>query len=108
MPEPIGRMIQRRRKELGLEAGDLAEAIGMSKSAVQSIESGRTKSLSPGVVRALAETLEISRLDLVIALGYLDPSDVPGVAVAERRLEEAVRALDAARRELERYRERGG
>ena len=61
--------IIRRRKGLKLSQQDMADKIGMSRTAYRNIEKGETKLLSENVAR-IAEALEMDAEELVLGYSY--------------------------------------
>lgn len=73
--ETIGPLIAARRKAAGLSQTDLARMIpGLTRSALNSIENGATKTISAEVANELVKILPVTMAELVRALGY----DLPG------------------------------
>ncbi len=64
----LGNRVRELRKALGLSQEKLAERIGVDRSYIAHIESGRTKMPSADVITALASALETSPEDLFRAM----------------------------------------
>lgn len=77
----LGALIADRRRQAGYSQADLARLLpGVSRSALNSIEGGTTKTISPVVANELVKILPVSMPELVRAMGF----DLPGVrGVAE-------------------------
>ena len=59
VPLDISSRLNARRRELGLSVGDLASRLGMSRSNVEALMSGK-RSPTPGVVEGLIRALELN------------------------------------------------
>ena len=64
VPE-LSRQVARRRKELGLSQGTLAQKAGISKNYVWLIERGDAQNLSVGILHRLASALETTPNELL-------------------------------------------
>ena len=64
----LGNRVRELRKALGLSQEKLAERIGVDRSYIAHIESGRTKMPSADVITALARALETTSEDLFRAM----------------------------------------
>jgi len=61
----VGKLIQRRRKELGLTLEDVGKAVGVGRSTVQRWESGLIKNMGRDKIALLAKVLQISPVKIV-------------------------------------------
>jgi transcriptional regulator with XRE-family HTH domain len=59
-PETFARRVRRLRQARGLSQEDLARRVGVSKTQVYLVESGRTQSPQPGKLRRYAQALGVS------------------------------------------------
>ena len=71
----IGKMIYRRRKELGLTLEEVGNAVGVGKSTVRRWENGMIKNMGRDKIAALAKVLQISPVELVPAAGAVHSED---------------------------------
>lgn len=85
----IGERIRRRRSELGLTQGRLAEAAGITPSAVSQIESGAIRALKSETLSRVALALQTTALELTAGL---EDGNTP-LPVDEQRLLESYRGL---------------
>lgn len=90
MEEDFSDYIVRSREAIGLSQAQLADRAGVSRQIVNRLENGVTKLPTPVVRRALAQTLGVSHLELLVAAGELT-ADEAGVMTAEDSA--ALRAL---------------
>ena len=67
----IGKMIQKRRKELGLTLEDVGKAVGVGRSTVQRWESGLIKNMGRDKIAQLAKVLQINPIEIVPMDGVL-------------------------------------
>lgn len=65
MPPGLGPLIRRRREDLRLTQAQLASKVGVSRSAVNEWEHGRTKQLRGRNIYRLAKVLEVDPLELL-------------------------------------------
>lgn len=68
--QPLGEMIRNRRMQLGLSRLKLAGLCGISHTEVARIENGERQLPSVKVLYALAESLQLSRDEVLSAAGY--------------------------------------
>lgn len=67
----LGELVRVAREREGLTQADLAERLGIERTMVSQLELGRPKKpIEPTVVNRLATILNLSVLEMVIALGY--------------------------------------
>ncbi|WP_027015660.1 helix-turn-helix domain-containing protein [Comamonas composti] len=85
----IGERIRKRRAELALTQGRLAEAAGITPSAVSQIESGAIRTLKSDTLSRVALALQTTALELTAGLA----GDNAPLPVDEQRILEAYRAL---------------
>src|SRR5690349_18181131 len=79
-----------------MTAEDVAKAVGLSRSAVEALENGRTE--KPEDVRLLkvfARVLEVSQVQVLVAAGLLDEDEARGLLSADA-VRNAEAALEAA------------
>lgn len=92
----IGERIRARRAELGMTQGRLAEAAGITASAVSQIESGAIRTLKNDTLARVALALQTTALELTAGL----EDDNAPLPVDEQRLLESYRALPAPLQEI--------
>ena len=79
-PNRLGERLKELRMGLGLSQRGLADLAGLTKSHVASIEQGKVDLPPRYKLYALAETLETTTADLLMAAGYLEePATIKGV-----------------------------
>lgn len=76
MSDGIGAFVRRKRIELGYTQTELAQVMGMTRSHLSVIESGKIALPQAAVRRTLAKTLGVSHLDLLIEAGELLPEEI--------------------------------
>jgi transcriptional regulator with XRE-family HTH domain len=74
----FGDFLIERRERLGMNQTMLADAAGISKSAINAMEHGRVRLPGPERRRAIAAALKVRHVDLLVAAGELDPDEVRG------------------------------
>ncbi len=80
--ETISELIQRRIRELGISKSALAERVGVSRAYIGDLANGTAKTRSgfyrpkPEIVKKLAESLEVSEIEILNALGYAPQNKV--------------------------------
>jgi len=67
----LGALVKQHREAKGLSQGDLGKMVGVERSYIGHIESGRTKTPSREVLTGLAQTLDVSMPQVLAAAGYL-------------------------------------
>ncbi|WP_336696298.1 helix-turn-helix domain-containing protein [Delftia acidovorans] len=92
----IGERIRARRAELGMTQGRLADAAGITASAVSQIESGAIRTLKNDTLARVALALQTTALELTAGL----EDDNAPLPVDEQRLLESYRALPAPLQEI--------
>lgn len=92
----IGERIRARRAELGMTQGRLADAAGITASAVSQIESGAIRTLKSDTLARVAMALQTTALELAAGLES-EPAALP---VDEQRLLEGYRQLDAPLKDI--------
>lgn len=97
----LGALIRMRRDHLGLTAQEVGDAVGLSRSGIEAIENGRTRNPSPDVMRGLSDLLGISRVELLVAAGYLDEAEASPLIQLHETLA-ALREIQEANQRLER------
>ncbi|CAM4351007.1 helix-turn-helix domain-containing protein [Comamonas aquatilis] len=85
----IGERIRARRGELGMSQGRLAEAAGITASAVSQIESGAIRNLKSETLNRLVFALQTTALELTAGLG----AEKQSLPADELLLLEAYRSL---------------
>lgn len=70
-------LLSRARQSVGLSLGQLADASGISKTHLFNLEQGAVSKVQPAMLRALAEPLEVSIVDLYAAAGFALPDELP-------------------------------
>ena len=68
----LGRQIFRRRKELGITQGELAEQAGISRNYVSLIERGEASNVSVNILNSLAAALETTPAELSGQSGWAE------------------------------------
>lgn len=76
MDTGIGAFISRRRDELGLTQTALAERVGLKRSHLSLIESGKIALPSADVRRRIAAELGVRHVDLLVIAGELAPDEI--------------------------------
>lgn len=71
----LGEYLIRVRSDRGYSQRDLAEKSGISPAEISRVESGKRQKVSPAVLRALAETLQVDYPYLLTLAGYMDDPD---------------------------------
>ncbi len=80
----LGRLILRRRKELGLSQTDLANKAGLHRTYISDVENGK-RNFSFGTLYSLSSTLKVSMTQLITqALQSAASSDVVSVKDADQ------------------------
>ncbi len=99
MDTSLGRYVREWRERRNMTQSDLAEPVGIGRSHLSQIESGKIKFPNAGIRRRLAAAMGISHVELLIAadeltrdeLGTAAPEFPPGSA--QERIVELVRQL---------------
>lgn len=76
MEDGIGRLVREKRLELGLSQTALAEASGLSKGHLSTLEAGKIALPAPDIRRRLAAALGVSHLDLLVAAGEITEDEI--------------------------------
>jgi transcriptional regulator with XRE-family HTH domain len=92
----LGSRIRQLRLEKGYSQGDLAKMVGVERSYISHIESGKTDMPTKMVLVSLANALDTTMEDLLTAAGYLTPSVVRRARERQRRTQELLRELELA------------
>ncbi len=67
----LGSLLKARRQEAGLSQADVANLVpGLSRSALNSIEGGATKTASAAMANELVKVLPVTMADLVRSMGF--------------------------------------
>lgn len=112
----LGELIKARRQAAALTQGDLARLVRMSRGAINNIESGDTKTISPAVASALTKVLPLTMAELLRAMGWeipervtkLPPGMLEDLEAADPVILDAVRALLLGHQSLRQEAERRG
>ncbi len=72
----LGAFLRKRRIDLGLTQEAVSDAAGIGRSHLSQIESGKIGLPNAGIRRRLAVVLEVRHVDLLVAAGELDESEV--------------------------------
>jgi transcriptional regulator with XRE-family HTH domain len=100
----LGQWIRLRRAAASISQRELADRAGLSRSYLCDIERGRGKKPSIHSLHAIADALEVDRVDLLRAAGVLDAPSGPEEASRERRLLAVFRGLSEPNQDaLERF-----
>lgn len=91
----LGQWIRSRRSAASVSQRELADRAGLSRSYLCDIERGRGKKPSVHSLHAIADALEVDRVDLLRIAGILDTPSGPEDASRERRIVAVYRALGA-------------
>ncbi|MBF6171752.1 helix-turn-helix domain-containing protein [Nocardia blacklockiae] len=83
-PMPVGRILQRWRRDADLDVAELAAAAHLSESLLRKVESGH-RPATRNTVTALAPVLRIPAADVRQLLLLVDPAPAPAVAPAAER-----------------------
>ena len=84
----LGEVIRRARLRRGWTQDQLADALGVQRSYVSQWETGARK-WPQEHVRAIADTLGLSQVDMAVAAGLIDaPYDRPAPTIVDPRLQE--------------------
>lgn len=71
----LGPLIQSRRKQAQLTQAELARLVpGLTRSGVNAIEQGATRSISPDIANELVKVLPLSMPEILRAMGFSLPS----------------------------------
>lgn len=96
--------IKERRKYLGLTQGDLAEKLGLQKSAIAKYENGRVENIKRSVILRMSQILECSPCYL---MGLDDAAEAPEksscdfqISPFEQRMVTAYRSSDQLTRDM--------
>jgi transcriptional regulator with XRE-family HTH domain len=114
-PETLGEYVRQKREEAGLSQRQLAHEAGVSFSNISRLESGFHTSPSPGLLKNIADVLDIDLAELLSYLGieiagsgslndYLRRDyDLPdeGVAEAKKAIEEIAQKYRPGKRGAE-------
>jgi transcriptional regulator with XRE-family HTH domain len=92
----IGERIRARRNALAMSQGRLAEAAGITASAVSQIESGAIRTLKSDTLARVALALQTPALELTAGL----PGEPAALPMDELRLLESYRQLDAPLKDI--------
>lgn len=92
----IGERIRARRNALAMSQGRLAEAAGITASAVSQIESGAIRTLRNDTLARVALALQTTALELTAGL----ESEAAALPADELRLLESYRQLDAPLKDI--------
>lgn len=96
---PLGRLMRRRREELGLSARDVGDVAGITHTYVLNLEAGKNDLPSREVMLGLARALGIDEADLAAAAYWVDsPPQDPVVPDDSASLEEIVDVLERIRK----------
>lgn len=79
----IGKIIEERRKELGLTLEEIGNAVGVSKSTVKKWESGYISNMRRDKIALLAKALNIKPTQLINTDDEPEPSNISNVIPAE-------------------------
>ncbi len=79
----IGKIIEERRKELGLTLEEVGNAVGVSKSTVKKWESGYISNMRRDKIALLAKALDINPTQLINTEDEPEPSNISNVIPAE-------------------------
>jgi transcriptional regulator with XRE-family HTH domain len=100
----LGQWIRLRRTTGSISQRELADRAGLSRSYLCDIERGRGKKPSIQSLHAIADALEVDRVELLRVAGILDAPRGPEEASRERRLLSIFRGLSDGNQEaLERF-----
>lgn len=99
-----GERIRARRKELGITADNLAEAINVSRSTMFRYENGQIEKLPINNLVPIARALHTT---VSYLMGWDEEKEIPAPKIGDRRVEEAMSYFevlsDAAKAEALRY-----
>ncbi|MCJ8014372.1 helix-turn-helix domain-containing protein [Paenibacillus sp. KQZ6P-2] len=84
MENEFGNLLKQLREQKGLTINQLADAAGISNSQISRMENGVRGVPKATTIRKLAEALNTSYGDLMIAAGYLEGADDLNESVAEQ------------------------
>lgn len=73
----LSQILKKRREELGLSFGQLADATGITRGQLFKLEQGQVQKVQPRQLAALAEPLEVPLADLYDAAGFELPTELP-------------------------------
>jgi transcriptional regulator with XRE-family HTH domain len=73
----LGRLLRRRREELGLSKMQLARQVGTNDATIFRIEEGQFTAPAPDKLSRIAEVLALSLADVFALADYSIPSDLP-------------------------------
>lgn len=73
----LAKRVKELREAKNLSQGDLAKMVGVERSSIGHIETGRIQMPSKDILRAIAEALDTSPVELLVAAGYINRSDLP-------------------------------
>lgn len=77
MHQPLARLVRQLRMDHGLSQKEVADRVGVERSYIGHIETGRTALPSRDVLIALARVLETTENELLAAAGYLPQHKTP-------------------------------
>lgn len=93
----LGALVATRRKQIGMSQADVARLVpGLTRSALNSIEQGATKSISGDVANELVKILPVTMGELLRAMGYELPGP-RGTTLPERLLSDLEKAPEEVR-----------
>lgn len=96
---PLGRLMRRRRDELGLSARDVGDVAGITHTYVLNLEAGKNDLPSREVLTGLARALGVDEADLAAAAYWVaSPLDDPSEPDGSVSLEEMVEVLERIRK----------
>lgn len=90
----LGEVVRTRRQALGMSQTELAERVGVTQTYISNMELQRVQLPNADVRRALAAALRISHLDLLVLIGEIEESEVPGAASVRPIIPGVLQALD--------------
>lgn len=87
----VGKLIYKRRSELGLTLEEVGNLVGVSKSTVKKWESGNISNMRRDKIALLADALKISPIDLIVEKGNTSVSNSFTLTEHEQNLVAAYR-----------------
>ena len=93
----LGTLLSSRRRQAGLTQQDVAEMCGVTRSALNAIEQGTTKTIAPDLANKLHDCISVTVADICRAMGYeipVRPSPLPGELEEYRHILESAEGLE--------------
>jgi transcriptional regulator with XRE-family HTH domain len=91
----LGEVVRSRRQVLGMSQTELAGKVGVTQTYISNMELDRVQLPNVEIRRNLAEALRMSHLELLMAIGEIQASEVPGAAAVRPVIYGVLELLDS-------------